>query len=57
LTQEEGSKEGWIKLHKKKLHNIYSSSNIIRVITSKSMKELGYVAEMGREQKCIQSLR
>jgi hypothetical protein len=36
-------------LHNKKLHNIYSSSNIIRVTTSKSTKGLGYVAEMGTE--------
>jgi hypothetical protein len=29
---------GWIKLHNEKLHDIYSSSNIIRVIKSKSTK-------------------
>ena len=48
---------GWIKPHNEKLHNIYSSSNIIRVIKSTSMKGVRYVAEMGREQKCIQCLR
>jgi hypothetical protein len=29
---------GWRKLHSKELHNLYSSSNIIRVIKSKRMR-------------------
>jgi hypothetical protein len=29
---------GWRKLHKEELHNLYSSSNIIRVINSRNMR-------------------
>jgi hypothetical protein len=29
--------EGWRKLYKEKLHNFYSSPNIIRVIKSRTM--------------------
>ena len=39
---------GWIKLHNEKLYNIYSSSNIIRVIKSKSMKGGGVCCRNGK---------
>jgi hypothetical protein len=38
--------EGWIKLHNEVLHNLYASTNIIRVMKSK-MGWVGYVARMG----------
>jgi hypothetical protein len=38
---------GWRKLHNEELHNLYSSSNIIRMIKSKRMKWAGHVARMG----------
>jgi uncharacterized membrane protein len=31
-------KEDWRKLHNEELHNLYSSSNIIRMIKSKRMR-------------------
>jgi hypothetical protein len=42
---------GWRKLHNDKLHNLYSSSNIIRQIKSRRIKWAGNVARMGEERK------
>jgi hypothetical protein len=39
---------GWRRLHNEKLHNLYSSTDIIRVITSRRMKWEGHVARMGK---------
>jgi hypothetical protein len=39
---------GWRKLHNEKLHNLYSSPRIIRVIKSRKMRRAGHVARMGR---------
>jgi hypothetical protein len=36
------------KLHNEKFHNLYSSSNIIRMIKSSRMRWTEYVAQMGR---------
>jgi hypothetical protein len=35
---------GWRKLHNEELHNLYSSSNIIRMIKSRRMRWAGHVA-------------
>jgi hypothetical protein len=35
------------------LHNLYSSPNIIRMIKSRSMREIGNVARIGEEEECI----
>jgi hypothetical protein len=37
---------GWRKLHNKKLHDLYSSASIIRMI--KSMRWVVYVAQIGK---------
>jgi hypothetical protein len=42
----------WRKLHKEELHNLYSSSNIIRMISSRRMRWARYVAQWG-EVECI----
>jgi hypothetical protein len=42
--EEDGS---WRKLHNDKLHSLYSSPNIVRVIKSRSMIWAGHVARMG----------
>jgi hypothetical protein len=35
---------GWRKLHNKELHNVYSSTSIIRIITLKRMRWAGHAA-------------
>jgi hypothetical protein len=35
---------GWRKLHNEKLHNLYSSSSIIRMIKSRRVRWAGHVA-------------
>jgi hypothetical protein len=36
----------WRKLHNEKVHNLYSSPNIIRVIKSRRIKRMGHVSHM-----------
>jgi hypothetical protein len=43
--EEDGS---WRKLHNDKLHSLYSSSNIVRVIKSGRMRWAGHVARIGK---------
>jgi hypothetical protein len=45
---------GWINLHNEGLHNLHSSSNVIRMINSRRIKCGRHVTRMG-EDKCIQS--
>jgi hypothetical protein len=40
---------GWRKLCNEELHNLYSSSSIIRMIKSKRMRGAGHVARMGEK--------
>jgi hypothetical protein len=40
----------WRKLHNEELHNLYSSSSIIRIIKSRRMRWAGHVAQM-REKR------
>jgi hypothetical protein len=37
---------GWRKPHNEKLHSLYSSPSIIRMIKSRKMRWAGYVARM-----------
>ena len=41
----------WRKLHNVELNDLYSSSNIVRVIKSRRMRWAGHVARMG-ERRC-----
>jgi hypothetical protein len=43
--EEDGS---WIRLHNYELRSLYSSPNIVRVITSRRMRWAGHVARMGK---------
>jgi hypothetical protein len=43
--EEDGS---WRKLHNDDLHGLYSSPNVVRVITSRRMRWAGHVALLGR---------
>jgi len=38
---------GWRRLHNEELYNLYTSPNVIKVITSRMMRWEGYVAQMG----------
>jgi hypothetical protein len=42
----------WRKLHNEKLHNLYSSPSIIRIIRSKRMRWVGHILPKG-EEKCM----
>jgi hypothetical protein len=46
----------WRKLHNKELHDLYSSTNIVRVIKSIRMRWAGYVAWMGKERSVYRIL-
>jgi hypothetical protein len=40
----------WRRLHNEELNDLYYSSNIVRVIKSRRMRWVGYVARMGEER-------
>ena len=40
----------WRRLHDEELNDLYSSPNIVRVITSRRMRWAGHVARMGEER-------
>jgi hypothetical protein len=37
----------WRKLHNEELHDLYSSSSIIRIIKARRMRWVGHIAQMG----------
>jgi hypothetical protein len=39
---------GWRRLCGEVLHNLYASPNIIRVIKSRRMRQVGHIMQMGR---------
>jgi hypothetical protein len=47
---------GWRELHNKELHNLYSSSNIIRKTKSRRMRWTGHVARMGEKKNACKIL-
>jgi hypothetical protein len=47
---------GWRKLHNEELHNLYSSSNIIRMIKSKRIRWAEQVARMGEKRNAYRIL-
>jgi hypothetical protein len=47
---------GWRKLHHEQLHNLYSSSNITRMIQSRRMTRAGHVARIGEKSHAYRIL-
>jgi hypothetical protein len=45
----------WRKLHNEELHNVYSSLNTIRMITSRMMRWAGHVARMGAKKNAYRT--
>jgi hypothetical protein len=43
----------WRKLHNEELPNLYSLSNIIRMIKSRRMRYTGHLARMGEKRNAI----
>jgi hypothetical protein len=43
----------WRKLHNEKLHDLYSSPSIIRIIKSRRKRWAGHVARMGEKRNVI----
>jgi hypothetical protein len=46
----------WRKLHNEERHNLYSSPNIIKLITSRRMRWAGHVARMGEKRNAYRIL-
>jgi hypothetical protein len=46
----------WRKLHKKELHDLYSSPSIIRIIMSRRMRWAGHVARMVEKRNACRLL-
>jgi hypothetical protein len=46
----------WRKLHNEELHDLYSSSSIIRIIKSRRIRWAGHVARMRRRGRHIRLL-
>jgi hypothetical protein len=47
---------GWRKLHNEELHDLYSSTSIIRIIKLMRMRWAGNVARMGEKRKAYRLL-
>jgi hypothetical protein len=54
--KRDGVTGGWRKLHNEKLHNLYSSPSIIRIIKSRRMRWAGHVARMGEKRNVYRIL-
>jgi hypothetical protein len=52
----DGVTGGWRKLHNEELHNLYSSSSIVRIIKSRRMRWAGHVARMGEKRNVYRLL-
>jgi hypothetical protein len=46
----------WRKLHNEELHDLYSSSSIIKIIKSRRVRFAGHVARMGEKRNAYRLL-
>jgi hypothetical protein len=56
ITEQKGVTGGCRKLHSEELHNLYSSTSIIRIIKSMRMRWAGHVARMGEKRNVYRLL-
>lgn len=57
MVQIQKPDEMWkIVMHNNELHELYASPNIIRVIKSRGMKQMGHVAHMGENKNTLKVL-
>jgi hypothetical protein len=54
--KRDGVMGGWRKLYNEELHNLYSSSSIIRIIKSRTMRWAGHVTRMGEKRNVYRLL-
>jgi hypothetical protein len=54
--KRDGVTGGWRKLHNEELHNLYTSSSIIRITQSRKMRWVGLVARMGEKRNVYRLL-
>jgi hypothetical protein len=54
--KRDGVTRGWRQLHNEELHNLYTSSSIIRIIKSRRMRWAGHVARMGEKRNVYRLL-
>jgi hypothetical protein len=54
--KRDGVTRWWRKLYNEELHNLYSSSSIIRIIKSRRMRWAAYVARMGEKRNVCRLL-
>jgi hypothetical protein len=54
--KRDGVTGGCRRLHNKELHNLYSSTSIIRIIRWRSMRWAGHVARMGEKKNVYRLL-
>jgi hypothetical protein len=54
--KRDGVTGGWRKLHNEELHNLFSSTSIIRIMKSGSMRWAGHVARMGEKRNVYRLL-
>jgi hypothetical protein len=47
---------GWRKLHNEKLHDLYSSPSIIRIMKSRRIRWAGHIARMGEKRNAYRLL-
>jgi hypothetical protein len=47
---------GWRRLHNEELHNLYTSTGIIRMMESRRMRWVGYTACMGEMRNAYKIL-
>jgi hypothetical protein len=55
-SKREEVEGGWRRLHNEEFHNLYTSPNVIRVINSRRVRRVGYVACRGEMRKAYKIL-